>query len=406
MNNRLQTIILLSQFLIILALEMTNPFLPLLIASQANMSLPSTVMYTTLALALPMVANIIMTPLWGLLADRWGYKTMLMRAVWALVFTQGFMIIADSTSWIMTIRILQGGFAGFIVAMQTYALTLCNWQKKSRQLARLQSTKAIATTVAGLTGGLLLTLFSYRGLYTTAMLVCLVTALVMQKKLPPSPGAPSLSPSNKRLKSAWSLNLFILVISLLIFLTQVAKFVIDPVFSLVLKELLQANMVTIGLLYSLPAAGMLLASEWCGRRFDRCRTNPVSIQKYLTVFSLLGMLTMAAQAASTNLILLSLSRALWGVSLAALLPAFFALVSDHYERQGYALGLANSFAKLGNLTGILLGGWLGGWLPFQQLLLVVAAIYGFIAMICYGYYSLIIKGKCPFPVNNLEQSHE
>ncbi len=61
MNKPVQKMMLSGQFLMILALEMTNPFLPLLIAHQSNTPVPSVVIYNTLSLILPMLANILLT---------------------------------------------------------------------------------------------------------------------------------------------------------------------------------------------------------------------------------------------------------------------------------------------------------------------------------------------------------
>ncbi|MDX1837777.1 MFS transporter [Legionella taurinensis] len=379
MSKRLEWILLVSQFVMLLAMEMTNPFLPLLVASQSS-SLKAAVFYSTLALALPMVANIIMGPLWGRLADRWGYKRMLMRAAWALVFCQGLMLVANSASAILIVRIIQGGFAGFIVAMQTYALSLCDWHRKSRQLARLQSAKAVATTVAGLVGGLCLTYSGYRGLYSTALLLSLLTALVMQKQLPDS-GRQHVNFPMKRGASLSAMGLFTSVIGLLILLTQMAKCLTDPVFSVAIADLLNADAVFIGLLYSLPAVSMLLVSDWCGRQFDQCRLHPERIKYYLLSFFLLGALILLAQGLFINRFSLIGLRLLWGVVLAALLPALFTLISDRHPQQGYALGVANSLAKLGNLTGLCLGGYLAGFMTLAQLFLVVAALYAVMALL-------------------------
>lgn len=184
MPKSLQPLILISQFFMILALEMTNPFLSLLLASQSEVALQDVVFYSMLSFVLPMLANIIMAPIWGIAADRYGYKSMLMRAAWALVLTQLAMMFAHSLVWILIIRVFQGAFAGFIVSMQTYSLSLCEWQHKSRQLARLQSAKAIATTLAGFIGGIILAVTNYQGLYGIATAICLAITLIMHYYLP------------------------------------------------------------------------------------------------------------------------------------------------------------------------------------------------------------------------------
>lgn len=391
MDKRLQSTLLASQFVMLLAMEMTNPFLPLLMASHSD-SLHSAVFYSTLALTLPMAANIIMGPLWGWLADRWGYKLMLMRAAWALVFCQGLMLLADSASAILMIRIIQGGFAGFIVAMQTYALSLCDWHCKSRQLARLQSAKAVATMVAGLVGGLCLTFTGYRGLYTTALLLSLTTTLIMQNQLPQTRIQPVKRPLHAS-SSLLSVGLFTVIIGLLIVLTQMARYLTDPVYSLAVTRLLHADAVFIGMLYSLPAVSLLLASEWCARQFDQCRLHPQRIKYYLLTYCLLGALIMLAQGLLINSLSLIVARLLWGVVLAALLPALLTLISDRSNQQGYAMGLANSLAKLGNLTGLCLGGYLAGFMSLPQLFLLVAATYALMALAA---STLMLSHRLPF----------
>ncbi|WP_133128677.1 MFS transporter [Legionella nagasakiensis] len=387
MTKRLQRTILLSQFFMLLALEMTNPFLPLLIATMHH-STQDAMLYSTLALFLPMVANLLMAPLWGLAADRYGYKPMLMRSAWALVFTQASMIFVNSVSWILLIRTAQGAFAGFIAAMQTYALSIHEWDKKNRQLSRLQAAKAIATLLAGLAGGLALACTNYHGLYATATIICLLTTVLMHQRLPATPKKVMIvNTSNKNhTMPPWKGILFFLC--LLITLTQIARFLPDPVFSLFLNKQYPNNTLLIGFLYSLPAAGLFGSAEWCGRQFDRCRKNSAQVNQYLLGYSLLGALVMIAHAFAGNIYLFAVARIVWGIVLAALLPALFSLLTDRIQATGYALGVANSFAKLGNLSGIACGGVIANGVSFRTFFLIVAALYGFIAVLIFTYHLL------------------
>jgi MFS family permease len=169
-------------------------------------------------------------------------------------------------------------------------------------------------------------------------------------------------------------------------LTQVAKFLPDPGLSLFLNSYFPNNLIMIGLLYSLPALGMLCSSEWCGQLFDRCRPVPALVNRFLISFSVLGFLLMLTQAYVSNLYLFAFIRILWGVVLAALLPALFALCSDRNLLPGYALGLANSFAKLGNLIGLLLGGVLASTFPYPVIFLIISMVYGVFAIFVLAYH--------------------
>ncbi|MCE0724018.1 MFS transporter [Legionella resiliens] len=390
MPKSLQPLILVSQFFMILALEMTNPFLSLLIASHSEGALQEVVFYSMLSFVLPMLANIIMGPVWGIAADRYGYKSMLMRAAWALVVTQLAMMFAHSLVWILIIRILQGAFAGFIVSMQTYSLSLCEWHHKSRQLARLQSIKAIATTLAGFIGGIILAVTNYQGLYGIATAICLAITLIMQYYLP---ATPKKADKNRNQKPNRLLvdSKPIYFLCFLITLTQIIKFLPDPGLSLFINDSFSHNLILIGLLYSLPAAGMLVSSEWCGRQFDQCRGDIFLVHRYLVRYSVIGLILMLCQATTSNLFLFACFRSLWGVVLAALLPALCALLSDRYSLPGYALGLANSFAKLGNLIGLLLGGMLMNWLAYSTLFVIIASFYGLFALFVAGFHGFFIN---------------
>lgn len=376
MKQKTQLIILSSQFFILLALEMGNPFLPLLVQEQNNMPASSMALYSSLLLALPMLMSILMAPLWGLIADRFGYKPMLMRAAWALVISQAAMALAQSWASLLLIRLLQGGFAGFIAAMQTYALSLSTEDDKARQLAGLQTSKALATSVAGACGGLLLSFAGFKGLFFSASLMCLIPTLIMHWTLPASkPCAPKVTTAAKLPPHA--LGTLLALLAVLILLTQTARFLPDSFFSLYAASFSEKPWL-IGILYSLPAVGILLSAQYCGRQFDKARRQPQQIKIYFLTYSAMGMVLMLAHASAQHFALLCLVRFLWGIVIAALLPALFALVSDHCSRQGYAIGLANSLAKLGNLSGLLLGGWLAGFMPLSSIFLVLSLVYALI----------------------------
>lgn len=357
----------------LMALEMSNPFLPLLIANQPDISAQSAALLNALALALPMLANILMGPIWGKLADRYGYKPMLMRAAWALVLTQFLMSFTTSIHAILSIRLLQGGFAGFISAMQTYTLSLSSWHEKTQQLTRLQSAKAVATSLAGVSGGLLLSWVNFQELFLITGLLCLITAIAMQCYLPASRNS-QFKPSSNKLPAMHFNQAFLITVSL-IALTQIAKFLPEPGFTLYMTTVLHQQPWMIGLLYSLPAVGILLTSQWCGKQFDRCRRNQTKVNRYFRNYLALAMLLMLAHMFMQNMFLLILVRFAWGLVIAALLPAFFTLISDQSHEQGYLLGIANSCAKLGNLLGLLLGGWLAGFMPLHFVFLIIAGIY-------------------------------
>ncbi|WP_419419610.1 MFS transporter [Legionella sp. D16C41] len=380
MSKSLANILFISQLLMLLALEMGNPFLPLFIANQ-NIAIEKAALYSSLAFILPMAANILMGPIWGVIAGRLGYKSMLIRAAWTLVITQGLMIFANNIATVLIIRFIQGGFAGFIAAMQMYVLSLNLNDKKAQQLGRLQFSKALATSLAGIMGGSLLNLLNFQGLFFVAMICCFIATVIIQKGLPITEKS---AQSAKRRKPFLTLETFpyFLKFGLLILLTQIIKFLPEPIFILSINNSLSCNTITLGLLYSMPAFGLFLSTNFCGKQFDNCRKQPRKIKAYLISYSLLGVLIMLGHAVFTSSILaLGFIRLLWGLVLGALLPALFCLMSDRFEHYGFAIGWANTFAKIGNLIGIGLGGFLSNYLAVYYLFILLACVYALIAFI-------------------------
>jgi MFS family permease len=373
MTKRLHLYLLFSQFFMLLALEMGNPFLPLFIKNQTNLSAQNTALLNALALALPMLANILLGPFWGKMADRYGYKPMLLRAAWALTISQAAMALVSDVSMILFIRVLQGGFAGFIAAMQSYTLSICSWQEKSQHLGRLQSAKAIASSCAGAMGGVLLGYLHFHGLFFLTCLICLCTTLCMHFYLPKNTTRKRIA--SKKKPSARSYSYSMMILLALITLSQIAKFLPEVELSLYVTNTLHQPLWMLGLFYSLPALGALLGTSWCTRRFDRCRDDNTRIASYFYYFLILLIVLMLGHAFIQQPLILLGIRLGWGVVFAALLPALFTLISDCSSEQGYAMGLANAFAKLGNLIGILLGGWLSIFMPFHHIFLVITGIY-------------------------------
>jgi MFS transporter, DHA1 family, multidrug resistance protein len=373
-----QKLLLICQFLMMLSLEMSNPFLPSYVQSLSGASLHFVFMQSSFVLAIPMIMMIVTSPIWGSLADRYGYKPMLLRASAALVITQLLTSMATSPLQLMIIRAMQGGFAGFLAAMQAYAVNLTPWEHKGKYLARLESAKALGTCVSGVIGGLIVSLSAIRDLFLLSSGICIIVTVIIYVTLPEVKKCarkPSM-PHQTHLVPHFS------IIACFIFLSQVAKFIPNPTFSIYVETFVQKSPLIIGLLYSLPAVSLILMSEFSGRLFDFIRKNkPQAIFPYFFGVALLGFIIMTAHSATHSVIGLILIRFLWGVVFASLLPALFALISDYSSKSGYYIGIANSFTKLGNFSGLMLGGFGAGILALNQIFLLAGLSYFFIMII-------------------------
>ncbi|QDQ39581.1 multidrug efflux MFS transporter [Legionella geestiana] len=367
-----------GQFLMMLALEMGNTWMALMIAGLEDVPASQVVFWNMLALLLPMVASMVMAPLWGYLSDRHGYRPMLMRAAMALCLSQIMMLFASSTRVILLIRLLQGLFAGFLAAMQAYALAFDNREQRGRILVRLQSARALGTGFAGVTGGALLGAGGFTLLYAAAALLCFFALGWMYMALP---RVEVTRTETVERTDARGMSRMLLVSGILIILAQLIRFFPEAVFTLAMNNRMPGQYLATGLLCSLPAIGLLASTSWTGRRIDAARACPRLRRRFLLGCALLGGFSMLLQALDAGYVVSALARFSWGITLGALLPALFCEISDRAHAPGAAVGMANAFAKAGNILGVGLGGFAAGLMPLSSLFLLLALLYGLFMLI-------------------------
>ncbi|UTW07271.1 MFS transporter [Pseudomonas benzenivorans] len=334
------------------AMEMSGPFWPLRI--QALLA-PAQAHYlaalSALVYAGPMLAAMLLTPLWGRLGDRTGHKPMVLRALLALALCQGLAAMTLNPWLLVLIRVLQGALAGFIAAAQAYAIARCASGNRGQVLARLQAATAVGSLAGPVLGGWLLDASGFVLLCAVAALICLLCAVAATALPADAPVARNRRPQTEtRLPGGWLGGVLTIIV-----LVQAAKMMPQPFFALYVAEILQAPGWLIGASYAASAATLALSAPLWGRLFDRWQ--PAQTLRVIERVAWLCALTLALTALASGWLGFIASRLLWGVWQGALLPVAYALIATTLPdgRQGFALGLGNSAAKAGALLGALLG---------------------------------------------------
>jgi len=345
-------LLVLIQLVSMAAMEMSGPFWPLQIQALLG---PAQAQYTALLSALvyagPMLAAMLLTPLWGRLGDSTGHKPMILRALLALALCQGLAAITLDPWWLVIIRTLQGALAGFIAAAQAYALACCAGGGRGQVLARLQSATAVGSLVGPVLGGWLMDVAGFAALCVAAALICLLCGLLSLGLPTDAPRSrPSSPPAPSKLPSGWLAGILAIIV-----LVQAAKMMPQSFYALYVAEVLHAPGWLIGASYAASAATLALSAPLWGRLFDRWQ--PAHTLRVVEGVAWLCALTLALTALASGWLGFIASRLLWGLWQGALLPVAYALIANRVaaNQQGFALGLGNSAAKAGALLGTLLG---------------------------------------------------
>lgn len=359
------------------AMEMSGPFWPLRIqallgpAQQHYLAALSALVY-----AGPMLAAMLLTPLWGRLGDRTGHKPMVLRALLALALCQGLAALASDPWLLVLIRVLQGALAGFIAAAQAYAIVSCASGTRGQVLARLQAATAVGSLAGPVLGGWLMDVAGFAALCNAAAAICLLCSLAAAWLPADSPSPrPRRDQPKAALPSAWLGGVLTIIV-----LVQAAKMMPQPFFALYVAQILQAPGWLIGASYAASAATLALSAPLWGKLFDRW--NPARTLGVIEGVAWLCALTLALTALASDWLGFIASRLLWGIWQGALLPVAYALIASTVpaSRQGFALGLGNSAAKAGALLGALLGAAGMGLLGLASGFWLVALTYALAAL--------------------------
>lgn len=360
------------------AMEMSAPFWPLHLRQLGQLSTAALAWASSLAYAGPMAMAMLLTPFWGRLGDRTGHKPMLLRALVALALTQLWIACTGDAVMILVARLVQGGLAGFIASAQAYGGSLVGKDERGALMARLQVATAAGSVLGPLLGGWMYDVFDFRTVNLSAAAICVLCAIAAWLALPPVAPPMSKAPlqhAQQTLQRTASVLSPMCGLLLAIVLVQAGKMMPQAFFGVYAEQILHAPAWITGLCYGATAFGLCIAAPLWARRF--AGRDEVSVLCEVEMVCWASVAVVVAQALSRDVPLFVLTRVLWGVCLAALLPVFYGLLSAGATaaQQGQVLGAGNSAAKAGALFGIGIGAWALGQLPTAYLFWPLAATY-------------------------------
>lgn len=380
------TLLWAGQAVLMAMLTMSLPYWPLYIAQLGGYTSKEIRFWSAAIYIAPFVSSIFISPIWGRLSDKYGYKPMVIRACIGLFITQTLILLCSHVFTIFLFRLLQGALAGFIVAAQALALAISPLDERGATIGKLQSATAVGNLFGPLIGGVIAASLGYQAIFSSSSVICLLITILFFFFLTEAEKTNTNEETTKTNHSfkahfftphlSWLQKQIMMILGTII-LIQIARAMITPIFSLFVTERLGGNEITVGILYA--ATGLMIfitAPRW-GKFFDDLiRANyPVTIFIPILLFASAVLQVLHAYAHTITLIFIL--RILWGICLGGLLPVLLRLLVDssHSNNNGLLLGFGNSATKMGNLLGIILGALIEAYLGFTNSFLVTAFIY-------------------------------
>lgn len=151
-----------SQILSIMSFSFGMPFLPFYI-QQLGVTTPDNIkLYSGILNAAPAVTMAVMSPVWGIISDKYGRKLMLIRAMLFASFIIGGMGIVANVHQLLILRLLQGIFTGTVTAAIVLVASNTPKNKLSFALGFLSSSTFIGQSIGPVIGGAVAEFVGYR----------------------------------------------------------------------------------------------------------------------------------------------------------------------------------------------------------------------------------------------------
>ncbi|NIZ46765.1 MFS transporter [Entomospira nematocerorum] len=352
--------ILFSEMLTIAAFTITVPILPLILKDFFDLEGQELTKWTGFLGAGPSFAMMILMPVWGILADKYGKRLMLLRALVTGIIIIGLMSFVQTPLQLLVLQTLQGGFTGSIAAATVLVLYYTPKSHTISILALLQVAIFLGKSIGPFLGGSVYDTFGGRWNFPITSLILLVSLILLIIVVPkdkPSPKDISQPMINNGVRKG--LHPFLLFLMSMTFSIAIAFSLVNSIFVIYVKNIvseipeLLGNLGRInGMIMSISnlamAAGALLFSRLA---------KYIKMEKML-IFAVIGTaIFYLPQIYAPNWQVILVIRSMESFFVGGITPALQYFISRYAEkeRQGAIFGLNRSLDGLGLTFGPLIG---------------------------------------------------
>ena len=344
-----------SQFVAMVGMSMVVPFLPFYIRELGVTNPDELEHWSGIVFSGPFILSFLLTPVWGVLGDRFGKKKMVLRAIFGLAVSQ-FLIGLSANVWqLFAFRMVQGAISGFIASSLALVSASTPKERSGYSIGILQTSISSGTVIGPFIGGFIADMTSYRTVFFITSAICFFSGLlVIINVREPASG------DSKKLYSVFQNYEYvfkrsnILVVMLSITAIQISITVAQPVFALFVESMTKGTQyisTLTGAIFGTLGIFSVISSPWWGRRNDT-----KSFKKNIMIAISGAGLAYMVHTFITNPYMLFPVRAFLGLCIGGIIPVLYAYVNKNTEddRKSGVMGIASSFTLLGNLLGPLL----------------------------------------------------
>lgn len=378
--QRTLVVVWIAEFIGLIGFAMVMPFLPFYV-QELGVSDPDQVKFWSgLIVSAQAVTMAIFAPIWGSLADRYGRKIMLERAMFGASLVLTMMAFVQSPQQLLLLRLIQGCLTGTVPAATTLIATTVPRDRIGFALGWLQMGVFGGISVGPLVGGLIADTLGYRAsfIFTGALLFLagLGVAFFVHERFERPTDVDGAE------RKHWWDGLAVVIRSrdLLVvlgtrFLTRTGTRAIGPILPLFVAVLLpeSTRVATMaGIVTGASAAASSVGAVVLGRTGDR-----VGYRRVLLASAAATAVFYALQATVTNLTQLILLQVCAGLAISGTISALSALLATLAPegKQGSVYGIDTSVTSASNAVGPMIGAALAVALSLRSTFVFAAGLF-------------------------------
>ena len=382
-----------GSFLTGASISLVVPFMPIFV-EQLGIEGDQVAFYAGLAISVSAVSAALVSPIWGILADKYGRKPMMIRAGLAMTITMGGLAFVPNIYWLLFLRLLNGVFTGFVPNATALIASQVPKDKSGAALGTL-STGVVAGTLTGpFVGGLVAEIFGIRNVFllvgTFLFLAAILTIFFIKEDF--QPVAKEKAIPTKEVFSSFKYPRLLVNLFLTSFVIQFSAQSIGPILALYVRDLGQSeNLLFVsGLIVSSMGFSSMMSAGILGKLGDKVGNHRllVAAQIYSVIIYLLC-------AHATSPLQLGLYRFLFGLETGALIPGVNALLSKMTPKSGISRIFAFNqvFFYLGGVIGPMAGSAVAGYLGYHAVFYATAACVAFSCLCNLVQFRSLLKVK-------------